>query len=56
VAGSRSTAANRLGLDDWIQAGYAPLAEEGRGAVGRHQPQLADALALDMKIPRTAMV
>jgi AcrR family transcriptional regulator len=29
VASSRSTAGNRLGLDDWIQAGYALLAEEG---------------------------
>jgi AcrR family transcriptional regulator len=29
VAGSRSTAGNRLGLDDWIQAGFALLAEEG---------------------------
>jgi AcrR family transcriptional regulator len=29
VASSRSTAGNRLGLDDWIQAGFALLAEEG---------------------------
>jgi AcrR family transcriptional regulator len=29
VASSRSPAGNRLGLDDWIQAGYVLLAEEG---------------------------
>jgi AcrR family transcriptional regulator len=29
VASSRGIAGNRLGLDDWIQAGYALLAEEG---------------------------
>lgn len=29
VAISRSPAGNRLGLDDWIQAGYSILAEEG---------------------------
>jgi AcrR family transcriptional regulator len=29
VASSGSTAGNRLGLDDWIQAGFALLAEEG---------------------------
>jgi AcrR family transcriptional regulator len=29
VASSRSTGSNRLGLDDWIQAGYELLAEDG---------------------------
>ncbi len=29
MATPRSAAGNRLGLDDWIQAGYALLAEEG---------------------------
>ena len=29
VASSRSPAGNRLGLDDWVKAGYALLAEEG---------------------------
>lgn len=29
VASSPRTASNRLGLDDWIRAGYALLAEEG---------------------------
>jgi AcrR family transcriptional regulator len=29
VASSRSTPGNRLGLDDWVQAGYTLLAEEG---------------------------
>jgi AcrR family transcriptional regulator len=29
MASSRGTAGNRLGLDDWIQAGYALLAKEG---------------------------
>ncbi|MBJ7340113.1 TetR/AcrR family transcriptional regulator [Mycolicibacterium sp.] len=29
MASSRSTAGNRLGVDDWIQAGYGLLAEEG---------------------------
>src|SRR4051812_11898155 len=29
VAISRGPAGNRLGLDDWIQAGYSLLAEEG---------------------------
>jgi hypothetical protein len=33
VASSRSTTSNRLGLDDWIQAGYALLAEEGIQAI-----------------------
>lgn len=29
MASSRSTPGHRLGLDDWVQAGYALLAEEG---------------------------
>ena len=29
MANSRGSAVNRLGLDDWIQAGFALLAEEG---------------------------
>lgn len=33
AASSRSTTSNRLGLDDWIQAGYALLAEEGIQAI-----------------------
>lgn len=33
MASSRGTAGSRLGLDDWIQAGYAILAEDGRTAL-----------------------
>ena len=29
MAGARTTASNRLSVDDWVQAGYAILAEEG---------------------------
>ena len=29
MAKARATANNRLTMDDWIQAGYAILAEEG---------------------------
>jgi hypothetical protein len=61
VASSRSTAGNRLGLDDWIQAGYALLAEEGIKALkidrvvrppGRHEGQLLLALRRHAQLPR----